>query len=219
MSRTNKTALSALRVLDLTSNRAGAYCTKLLAGFGAEVIKIEPPGGDPMRRLPPFCGEEGPERSIPFLWLNTGKKSVVLDLADSAGREALDGWLRSVDVVVETLPAPVREELGVSWESLSRHHPGLVLTSVSSFGRRGPYAGYQAEEIALYAMSGSMKLTGDPAREPLACGPSVASYTAGMWAYLLTLTALHEVEVTGRGREIDLSIHESAAGQVESSGD
>ena len=208
-------ALSGVTVVDLTHHKAGPYCTKLMAGFGADVIKVERPGaGDPLRQMGPFYeGQEGLERSIPFHWLNTGKRSLTLDLKKERGREVLLDLVRKADVLVENFMPGVMRRLGLSYETLRDVNPGLIMTSISNFGQDGPYRDYEADEITAYALSGAMFLTGDPTRAPLSSGPDLAQYTGGMWAYILTLAEL--VQREDEGRHIDLSILESAVDNIE----
>ncbi|MDY7012194.1 MAG: CoA transferase, partial [Cyanobacteriota bacterium] len=209
-------ALSHLRVLDLSQRLAGAYCTKLMAGFGAEVIKIEPPKGDPLRHCAPFAWEEtGTERSIPFLWFNTGKKSLTLDLDTPSGKENLKQLIGKADILVEDIAPGWLAARGLDEATLNDLNPNLIVTSISNFGQSGPYRDYQAEEITLYAMSGLMYGTGDPNRAPLAGGPAVAQLSAGMKAYIATLMACYRREQTGSGDRIDLSIQEAAIDNIE----
>lgn len=206
-------ALSHLRVLDLSQRLAGSYCTKLMAGFGAEVLKIEPPGGEPMRRCPPFAkNEPGVERSLPFLWFNTGKKSIILDLATVEGKAHLKQLVQQVDVLVEDFAPGVLESWGLNLEDLN---PQLIVTSISNFGQSGPYRDYQAEEITLYAMSGLMYSTGDLRQAPLAAGPAISQLSAGMKAYIATLMADYRRGITGKGDRIDVSIQEAAMDNIE----
>lgn len=206
-----------LRVIDLTQERAGPYATKLLAGFGADVIKVEPPGtGDVMRTTGPFYKDEAAvEGSIPFLWLNTGKRSVSLNLESDAGSEILRELVSDADVLVEGFPPGSLAGIGLGHDRLLELQPRLVLTAVSNFGQTGPYSDFQAEEIVHYAMSGLMYATGDPDRPPLCGAPAVAQYTAGMTAYVGTLMALYQREDTGRGQVVDVSIQEAALDNVE----
>ncbi len=210
-------ALGHLRVIDLTHHVAGPYCTKLLAGFGAEVIKVERPGsGDPLRGMGPFYqGVEGPERSIPFLWLNTGKKSITLDLKSDRGREILCRLVRDADVLVENFSPRVLPALGLAWQRLQEINPSLVMASISNYGQDGPYRDYKGDEISLYAMSGLMNETGDPGREPLRAGPALAQYSAGMCAYSAILAALHRRQQTGKGEHLDISIQEASLVNIE----
>lgn len=210
-------ALSHLRVLDLTHYIAGPYCTKLMAGFGANVIKIERPhNGDKVRSVGPFFQEPPDlETSIPFLWLNTGKKSITLNLKSETGREIFKKLAHQADVVVENFSPRVMPGLGLSYEVLQDMNPRLVMTSISNFGQTGPYRDYQADEIVEYALSGLMYLTGDPAKPPLAAGPAISQYCAGMHAYIATLLALYQGRASGSGQYIDVSIQECAMDNIE----
>ncbi len=212
-------ALSQIRVIDLTQDIAGSYCTKLAAGFGAEVIKVEPPEtGDKMRGVGPFCnGNEGLESSIPFLWLNTGKKSITLDLQTDEGIETLKKLIERADVLVESFSPGVMADLGLDYDSLDAINPLLVVASISNFGQTGPYRNYEAEEIQTYAMSGGMYVSGDPDRVPLTCGPAVTQYSAGLHAYTAILMSLFQRARTGHGRYVDVSAMECGLENIENS--
>ena len=209
--------LSGLTVLDLTHYRAGPYCTKLFSDYGAEVLKVERPAtGDPLRSVGPFAGNEpGPDRSIPFLWLNTGKRSITLNLKHTEAIGLLTPLVRQADVVIENFSPGVLARLGLDYHTLRSINPKVILVSISNFGQTGPYRDYRATEAVLYAMSGGMIATGDRDRPPLAAGPSITQYTAGMHAYLGALMALYRRESTGKGDWIDVSIQESALDNVE----
>lgn len=211
-------ALSGLRVLDFTQFHAGPYCTKLMAGLGAEVIKIEPPAGDGLRsRAPFFRGEKHLEGSIPFLWFNTGKKSVTLDLRAPWGVEAALRLAETADVIVENFKPGVMESFGLDYKTLSQLNPAVVLTSISSFGATGPYRDFEAEDIHVYALSGLMHETGDPERAPLASGPAVAAHSAALCAYFATIAALFLRERSGRGQHVDVSAQEASLVNIEMS--
>jgi crotonobetainyl-CoA:carnitine CoA-transferase CaiB-like acyl-CoA transferase len=210
-------ALSHLRILDLTHYVAGPYCTKLFSGFGADVLKVERVGmGDPLRSVGPFFEQKANlETSIPFLWLNTGKKSITLNLKDKHGREILKRLIERVDALVENFSPRVMPSLGLDYETLREINPRLVMTSISNFGQSGPYRNYRAQEIVEYALSGLMYLTGDPAKAPLASGPSMAQYTAGLSAYIATLMALFQRAARGTGQHVDVSIQEACLDNIE----
>ena len=212
-----KSALSHLKVLDLTQYIAGPYCTKLMAGFGAEVIKVERPGtGDRMRALGPFFQDrEDLETSIPFLWLNTGKKSITLNLKRPRGIEILKRLVTGADVLIESFSPGVMDSLGLGYDVLGELNPGLVMTSISSFGQTGPYRHYEAEEIQLNALGGGMMMTGNPDNAPLASGPALYQYTAGQHAYVATLMAVCQRDATGEGQHVDVSIQESGLEHLE----
>lgn len=213
---TNK-ALSNLRVIDLTYDIAGPYCTKLMAGFGAEVIKIEHPHtGDTMRSIGPFFkNNEGIEHSIPFLWLNTGKKSITLNLKKEKGIEILTRLVQRADVIVENFPPQMMTSLGLNYKTFREIKPGLIMTSISNFGQTGPYKDYEAEEIEFYALSGGMYLTGDSEKPPLSSGPAICQYSAGLYAYTATLLALFQRGFDGKGQYVDISIQESGLELIE----
>lgn len=213
----NQAALSDIRVVDLTHYTAGPYCTKLMSGFGAEVIKVERPGsGDAMRSVGPFFqNRKGTETSIPFLWLNTGKKSVTLDLKTEKGLDILKDLIGTADVLVENFSPDVMRRLGLDYKAVSDMNPGIVMTSISNFGQSGPYKDFKADEITLNALSGGMSVTGDPEKEPLAAGPVIYQYTAGQHAYLGTLMALFQKGVDGKGQFVDVSIQESGLEHIE----
>ena len=164
--------LEGVKVIDLTHYFSGPYCTKLLATLGAEVVKVERPGsGDPIRQLPPFASKrlEG-ESGAWFLYLNTSKKSITLDLKSERGREIILELARSADILVENFSPGVMERLGLGYESLNRQNPALVMTSISNFGQTGPYRDWRAAEINLYATGGLMNITGEPDQPPLERG-------------------------------------------------
>jgi crotonobetainyl-CoA:carnitine CoA-transferase CaiB-like acyl-CoA transferase len=212
-----KNALAGLRVIDLTHYVAGPYCTKLMAGFGAEVIKIErAKTGDGMRSLGPFFrNREGLETSIPFHWLNTGKKSITLDLKKEKGKEIFKLLVKSATIVIENFSPGVMRRLGLNFEVLREINSGLIMTAISNFGQTGPYRDYKADEIELNALSGGMYLTGDPEKAPLNSGPSILQYTAGQHAYIATLMAIFQRSSNGQGQYVDVSIQESGLEHIE----
>ena len=211
------TSLSALRVLDLSDGVAGAFCTKLLAGFGAEVIKIERPGpGDPLRRHGPFPDDlPHRERGALFLYLNTAKKSITLDIAQRTGALIFRRLVVGVEVVVESFSPGYLAELGLGYESLARIKPRLVMTSVTPFGQHGPYAGYKATNLTAFAMGGQMAVTGEPDREPLKNGGYQAEYQAGLHAFAATAVAALSADSTEVGQHIDIAAMECLASMLE----
>ncbi|MFQ6030083.1 MAG: CaiB/BaiF CoA transferase family protein, partial [Dehalococcoidia bacterium] len=202
--------LAGVKVIDLTHYFSGPYCTKLLATLGAEVIKIERPRqGDPARQIPPFANARLKEESGAwFLYLNTSKKSITLDLKSAKGKEILLELVRSADILVENFSPGVMDRLGLSYEALKKQRPSLVVTSISNFGQTGAYRDWKAEEINLYATGGLMNITGEPEQEPLKEGAPLAQLGAGQNAFVATMTALMYAEDTGEGQHIDLSIGE-----------
>ncbi|MBI2846415.1 MAG: CoA transferase [Chloroflexi bacterium] len=212
-------ALSDLRVLDLTRHISGPYCTKLLAEFGAEVIKVETPGaGDPSRRIGPFVGDlPHPEKSGLFLYLNTGKKSITLDLRCESGKKLLKELARDVDVVVENFEAGILEGLGLGYEALSQINPSLVMTSISSFGQTGPYKEYKGTDIVEMAMGGLMYITGSPKREPLKYAGSQSQYVGGAYGATGTMLACMYRDSTGIGQHVDVSVMEAVISSLSDS--
>ncbi len=209
-------ALSHLRVLELASGVAAPYCGKLFATYGAEVIKIESPsGGDPCRSCGPFAGQPGPETSIPFLWLNTAKKSVSVDLQTTAGREMVRQLALTADVVIDNHPPGTLDGTGLSYDELAADRPEIVVVSVTPFGQDGPYRDFLGDEIVAYATGGGMHLTGDPDREPLVGGFHVAHCSAGMAAYIGALAAVFGRQQSGRGRHVDVSLQEAMLDNIE----
>lgn len=210
-------ALAGYKVLDVSHYIAGPYCTRLLAGYGADVIKIEKPGhGDGARRLGPFVGDDPhDEKSLQFLYLNTGKKSITLNLKSAEGIRIFKELVADADILVESFEPRVMPSLGLGYDILSEINPKLVMTSISNFGQTGPYRDYKAAEIVEYALSGLMKMTGDPDREPLKLGLDVAQYTGGQAAVIPTLAAVRQANATGQGKHVDISIMDYSVGIVE----
>ena len=205
--------LDGLKVLDLTHHVAGPYATRLMAAQGADVIKVERPGvGDPSRRIGPFPDDvPHPEKSALFLYLNTSKKSVTLNLKCAASKPILHSLLEWADVLVENFRPAVTERLGLDYASIAAINPGLVMTSISNFGQTGPYRDYGAREINLYAMGGLMYITGDPEREPLHMAARLAQYGAGQNAFAGTMGALLYRDISGAGQHVDVAISEYLA--------
>ena len=208
----NDSVLNNIKVIDLTQHIAGPYCTKLLADYGADVIKVERPAGDPARRIGPFPGHEPHlEKSGLFLYLNTNKRGVTLDLKSDVGRMALLDLVRDADVLVENYSPRVMPSLGLDYQTLSKVNPKLVMTSVSSFGRSGRYSNYRATELVLYALCGMAYITGGYHREPVKHGYNQAQYLGGVAAASGTVAALLGFwRNGGQGQQVDVSILECA---------
>ena len=205
-------ALAGVKVIDLTHHIAGPYATKLLADFGADVLKVERPGGDPGRRLPPFFRDEPHrDRSLPFLYLNTNKRGITLNLKSDEGLAILMDLLADADVLVENFAPRVMPSLGLDVETLREHNPRLVVASVSNFGQTGPWRDYRATEIVEYALGGLMYIFGAYDREPLKHALHQAQFKAGTNLASATLMALYHQRLTGQGQQVDVSIQESIA--------
>jgi len=208
----NQRALEGVKVLDLTHHITGPYCTKLLADFGAEVVKVERPGGDPARRMAPFYHDEvDPEKSLLFAYLNTNKQSVTLNLKTEKGIQVLKSLVAESDVLVENFAPRVMPSLGLDFETLQKIKPGLVMTSISNFGQTGPYRDYKAADIVEYAMGGLMYIFGAYDREPVKHAFNQAQFKAGTDAAAATLMATYHQRLTGEGQQVDVSIQEAVA--------
>lgn len=235
--------LEGVRVIDLTHYISGPYCTKLLATLGADVVKVERPGtGDPTRRIGPLApvltsnsieksSTEGNsvykipptpqarndflEISAWFLYLNTSKRSVTLDLKSGRGKDILRYLLRTADILVENFSPGTMDKLGLSFSELHQLNPSLVMTSISNYGQTGPYQDWKATELNLYGAGGLMNITGEPDREPLKEGAPLAQLGAGQNAFVATMAALMYAEGTREGQHIDISIAENTTNILE----
>ncbi|MFQ6029596.1 MAG: CaiB/BaiF CoA transferase family protein [Dehalococcoidia bacterium] len=205
--------LEGLRVLELGGEISAPFCARLLADYGAEVIKVEPPGtGDAARRMGPFVGDDPhPEKSLPFLYLNTNKWGITLNLMTRSGQDIFKQLLLRSDVFVENFAPVEARALGLAYSSLREVNPNLVLTSITSFGQTGPYRDYSATDIVNCALSGLMYHSGDSDREPLRCALDQAFYVAGANAASATLAALFQRLTTGEGQQADVSVMECLA--------
>jgi crotonobetainyl-CoA:carnitine CoA-transferase CaiB-like acyl-CoA transferase len=199
------TPLEGLRVVDLTENLAGPFCTMILADMGADVVKVERPGvGDESRRFPPFVRGE----AAGYLTLHRGKRSVVLDLKDPRGREALLRLAARADVLVEAFRPGTLDRLGLGPAVLRARHPRLIVCSLSGFGQTGPYRERGGYDLIAQAMGGLMSVTGEPDGPPAKCGYPVSDLGCGMWAALGILLALQARQRTGEGQHVDTSLFE-----------
>ena len=204
-------ALSGLRVLDYTG-RMGGYCGLLLANLGADVILVEPPGGDPMRAEGPFKNQQADsELSLSFASFHTNKRGIVLNIEEDTDRLKLRNLVRVADVLVEDKPAGFLERHGFGYPALQAINPTLVLTSISGFGQSGPYGEFKAPSIVAFAMGGLMNLCGHPGRAPLMGPCDVAYHLGSVHAAFGTLLALYNRRVTGRGERVEVSLQEVLA--------
>jgi len=204
------TPLEGITVLDLTEYVAGPYCTKLLAAFGAEVIKIERPKvGDPMRHIGPFAYDSpNIEGSLAFLDLNVNKKSITLNLNTKTGKSIFYELLKGAHLVVDSHKPGFLEARGLSYDELSYAKPSIVLTTITNFGYTGPYRDIRASEIVLYAMGHEMYGTGKAYDTPLSMAPRLNLYFAGLTAAVGTCAALYGALEDGVGDWLDISIME-----------
>ena len=204
--------LNGVRVLELGGRVSSPFCAKLLADYGADVVKVEPPQGDRERHTGPFAGDiPHPERSVPFLYLNTNKRAVTLDIECDTGRDILNRLLRETYVVVENFPLEKSGALGLDYASLSEGNPGVVATSITPFGRSGPYRNFAATDIVVFALSGLMYHSGDSDREPLRNALRQSFYVGGANAAMATLVALFQRLTSGVGQQVEVSLVECLA--------
>jgi crotonobetainyl-CoA:carnitine CoA-transferase CaiB-like acyl-CoA transferase len=199
--------LAGRSVVDVTSSLAGPTATQLLAALGADVIKVEPLGGDHARAWgPPFVHGEG----AMFLASNAGKRSLAVDLGDDRGREVVLRLADTADVFVQSLRPGAAERRGLGATELRARNPRLVYCSIGAFGSRGPLSGRPGYDPLLQAASGIMSVTGEADGPPVRVGVSLIDLGTGVWAALGVLAALYEREGTGVGRTLELSLYETA---------
>ncbi|MCC6532615.1 MAG: CoA transferase [Burkholderiales bacterium] len=200
--------LQGVRILDCTRNIAGPVATMLAAEMGADVIKVEPPGGDEMRQWPPFVDGQ----SVYFVSCNRGKRSIVVDFKTAEGRQLLQRLLARADVMIENYRPGTLEKLGVGWRDLRDRHPKLVWVSVTGYGRTGPRAGAPAYDSMIQAYIGMMGITGENDRPPVRCGGSPIDIATAYLAWGTIVAGLHTVAKTGKGLLLEVSLMESALG-------
>jgi CoA:oxalate CoA-transferase len=193
--------LTGLLVLDLGQIYNGPYCSFLLARAGATVIKIEPPGGENMRRRAVVGGA-----ILPFAMLNSNKRFITLNLKSEAGRDLLRDLSVKADVVVENFAPGVMDRLGVGPQALLKRNPRLVYGAGSGFGWTGPYREYPAMDLTVQAMSGVMSITGEADGPPMKAGPALCDFFGGVHLYGAIVTALFERERTGEGRFVEVAM-------------
>ncbi|MFC1533143.1 CaiB/BaiF CoA transferase family protein [Thermodesulfobacteriota bacterium] len=199
--------LSDVRVLDLSWYIAGPYCTKLLADYGADVIKVERVGaGDPARNMGPFLNDEPhPEKSGLFLHLNTNKKGITLNLKHKTGKVIFKELVEQTDILVESFRPGVMNNLDLDNETLWEINPKLVITSISNFGQTGPYRDYKGSELIFQGFGGYMYLTGTADREPSKKSANVIQYQLGLTAAVATMTAFYGAQARGYGDHVDVN--------------
>lgn len=212
--------LSGFTVLELGEGVSAPYCGMLLAGYGADVIKVEPLQGDRARHHGPFpdgpagVGPSDPEKSALSLYLNANKKSVTLDFSTGSGARLLRRLVEQVDVLVESQPPGCLEDMALSYRELARLNPRLLMVSIKPFGE-GPYGRWKATNLTLLAAGGRIRLTGDSDREPFLGGGHQAEYEAGLNAFAATLPALLGLAVMEVGQHVEVSAIECQAAVLE----
>ena len=210
-------ALEGLRVLELGGGEAASACARLFGGFGADVIKVEPPGGGPARRRGPFAGsgvDDDPERSLHFINFNHDKRSVVLDLDAESDRAPLLALARRADIIVEAFPPGRLDALGLGHGQLAAANPGLVSVSVTPFGHSGPFSHFQGAELTQQAMSGVMYIHGDADARPCLVPADQLYQLSASHAFLGALAALWSRSRTGRGQHVDVSMQDVGLWQL-----
>lgn len=200
-----KQALAGVRVLEFTQVMAGPFCAMLLGDLGADVIKVEPPGGDTTRRMGKRQGME----SAGYWAVNRNKRGIVLNLKDRRAQDIVRTLARQADVVVENYRPGVMAGFGLDYDSLKQEQPGLIYASVSGFGATGPYAHKGGFDLVAQGMAGIMSVTGEAGRPPVKCGIPVTDLGAGLFAEQAILAAyIHRLK-TGEGQYIDTSLLEA----------
>lgn len=204
--------LSPYRVLDLTDEK-GWMCGKLLGDLGADVIKIEPPGGDPARRFGSFFHDQPhPEKSLSWFAFNLNKRGITLNIESADGREIFKRLVKSSDFVIESFPAGYIDTLGLRYPDLEKVNPGLIVVSITPFGQSGPYRDYKSSDIVAWALGGHL-YQGNADRPPVGVSEHNQSYLhAGAEAAASAVMALYFRRLTGEGQQISVSIQECVAG-------
>ena len=199
--------LDGVRVLDLTAHVAGPYCTKLFADFGADVIKLEPPGGDPSRSVGPwYQGVSGPERSGTFFYFNTNKRSLVLDLERGEAGAVLERLIARADIVIESQPPGRMDSLGFGWEQIKASRDDLPMVSISPFGQDSPYRDYRVSDLVLYGFAGEMYSMGVQDREPVKMYGTASLVECGAAAATASMGALTSAELQGVAQHVDFAM-------------
>jgi crotonobetainyl-CoA:carnitine CoA-transferase CaiB-like acyl-CoA transferase len=199
---TELSALSGLKVLDVTQVMAGPYCAMVLADLGADVVKIEPPSGDSTRQMPGATGTDSPS----FNAVNRGKRSVVLNLKSADGRAVFQRLARSTDIVIENYRPGVMDALGLGYDALAAENPRIIYASISGYGQTGPARGKGGFDLIAQGVSGIMSVTGEPEGPPVKSGVPLTDLGAGLFALVGILAALEHRHGTGQGQRVDTSL-------------
>lgn len=205
----SKGPLTGMRVLELAHVMAGPTCGRMLADLGAEVTKLERPGGEDARRMaPPWQGDQ----AAGFMMLNRGKRGICVDLKQQEGKQVLLDLARDTDVLIENFRKGTMERLGIGYDVLSELNPGLIYCEISGFGRTGPYSDKGGFDLVAQAMGGILSVTGEgPGRPPVKAGVPVGDVGAGLIAAIGVLAAYAERQQTGKGQRVDTSLFEACA--------
>ena len=203
--------LKDLRVIDVSQNLAGPYCTQILGDLGAEITKVEPPRGDAARDWgPPLWNGRSPL----FLSVNRGKRSIQIDLKSQEGKDILWRLIEEADVFVQASRAGVIERLGFDYENVRERRPGVIYVSVTAYGAAGPLQDQPGYDPLMQAYSGLMSITGHDAATPARVGASVVDFGTGMWGAMGVLSALHQRNATGEGSHVTTALLDTALGWV-----
>jgi crotonobetainyl-CoA:carnitine CoA-transferase CaiB-like acyl-CoA transferase len=203
--------LEGCRALDLTDEK-GFLCGKILAELGVDVIKVERPGGDSARKIGPFWHDEvDPEKSLYWFAYNSSKRGITLDIATEYGQRIFRDLVKTADFVIEAFDPGHMDNLGFGYQDLCRIKKDIILTSITSFGQKGPYSQYKALDLIIMGMAGELFLTGDSDRRPVNISLAQACLHAGADAAVGSMLAYHHRRKTGEGQHVDISLQQSAA--------
>ena len=201
--------LTPYRVLDITDEQ-GLFCAKVFGDLGADVIKVEPPGGSSARRIGPFYEDIAhQERSLVWFAYNANKRGITLNLECEDGREIFKKLVATADIVIESFRPGYMRDLGLGYDDLCRVKPDIILTSITPFGQSGPYSNFQASDLVCWAMGGFAYLTGDSDRPPVQVSFPQAFLAGASEAAVATIIALYSHEISGEGQHVDVSIQAS----------
>lgn len=208
-SKKHEGPLNIYRVLDLADGK-GLYGTRLLGELGADVIKIEPPQGAFERNIPPFVGDiPHMERSLYWLYRNTSKRGITLNLDSSLGQELFRKLVKTADILFETFPPGHMDSLGIGYQTLSQINPGLIMVSITDFGQSGPHAYYKGSDIVNLGLSGATSVCGLSERPPCTAPGNLASDIGAIYGAMGAMLALFNRAATGRGQYVDISVNEA----------
>ncbi|HET6308131.1 MAG TPA: CoA transferase [Rhodopila sp.] len=210
------TPLADITVLDFGQIYQGPYATMLMAKAGADVIKIEPPGGEPLRRR---AIAEGGDTTLPMAMLNANKRAVTLNLKSDAGRDALCRMVARADVLLENFSPGTLDALGVGYDRLKDVNPRLIYATGTGFGISGPDRDNLAMDFTIQAASGIMSVTGDPDGPPMKAGPTLVDFMGGIHLYAAVVTALLQRAATGQGQLVEVAMQEAVYPTLASSYD
>lgn len=201
--------LQAYRVVDLAQLEC-QFCARLLADLGADVIKVEKPGGDPARNHGPFYHDiVDPEKSLFWYFFNAGKKGITLDIARESGQDLLRRLLRNTDFLIESFAPGHMDKLGLGYKAVSKVNPKIIYVSITPFGKDGPYAKFKASDLTLSAMGGLLYLTGDTDRPPVRISIPQSRLVGAVHAAMGALAALYFRNACGEGQLVDVSIRDA----------